>query len=69
MNVDSDAGATESEDGNSSSESEDDRGDPDTVFAMHQMSRKEVDAAFILSNLKRRIIHHQLPRNQYMTWQ
>jgi len=61
MNVDSDAGATES--GDDDIESEDDQDDPNCVAAMHQMSRKEVDVAFILCNIKRRIISRQSQQN------
>ncbi|OAX44415.1 hypothetical protein K503DRAFT_765033 [Rhizopogon vinicolor AM-OR11-026] len=59
MNVDSDAGSTASEDDSDSFESEDNQNDPDCIAAMAGMSRKEVDVAFILCNLKRRIVHRQ----------
>jgi hypothetical protein len=61
MNVDSDAGATELEDDDS--ESEDDQEEANCVAAMQKMSRKEVDAAFILCNLSRRIIPHRSNRS------
>ncbi|KAG0704352.1 hypothetical protein DFH29DRAFT_1078329 [Suillus ampliporus] len=56
MNVDSDADMTEPDDEGSESESDADQDDLDCVAAMAQMSRKEIDVAFILTNLKRRII-------------
>jgi len=62
MNVDSATDTTESENG--CSDSEDDHDDLDCVVAMEQMSRKEVDVAFILCNLRRRIVPHLSPHTE-----
>ncbi|KAG1749824.1 uncharacterized protein EDB91DRAFT_1078812 [Suillus paluster] len=56
INVDSDADMAEPDVDGSESESDVDQDALDCVAAMDQMSQKEIDVAFILSNLKRRII-------------
>ncbi|OJA16237.1 hypothetical protein AZE42_00051 [Rhizopogon vesiculosus] len=67
MNVDSDAGETASEDDSDSFGSEDNQNDPHCIVAMAGMSRKEVDVAFILCNLKRRIVPRQSQPNDVFT--
>lgn len=62
MNVDSTSDTTESENGCSDSEGDPDN--PDCLAAMEQMSRKEVDVAFILCNLRRRIVPRLSPHTE-----